>query len=257
MNDAKLTDLDDKIVAFFFQIVTFEATPEMKKNYLNKHNLYFNNPRKRRKPPLISNDPKIIQKIRGCLSKLSTANVDKSYEYLQQILKAILVKEEWAEIAKLFYYNMIEIVGHFQIIDAYLNLLARLEPNFPELVARFHHKVLHEMKTPTNYKDTILEEGHHKTRRYQINNGILIAHIFNKGKYSKDFISQCLGKWVSEISPDTLMGLEIMVKILPLLKIELNNDLPKLLDNIALDKSYPARLRLLLSIPKRNITELR
>ena len=252
MNDPVLTDLDDKIIAFFFQIVNFDATPEMKKNYLNRNNLYFSHQRKRRKPPVVSNDPKIIQKIRGYLSKLSTSNVDKTYQYLQQILKTILVKEEWSEIAKLFYFNMVEIVAHFQIIDAYLNLLAKLEPNFPELVARLHFKISEEMKNPTKFQDSVLEEGNHKTRRYQINNGILIAHIFNKGKYSKEFISECLEKWVSKIGPDNLMGLEILVKILPLLKIELNNELPKMLERISKDNSYPARLRLLLTIPKRN-----
>jgi hypothetical protein len=252
MNDPSLTDLDNKIIAFFFQIVNFEATPEMKKNYLNRNNLYFSNQRKRRKRPLISNDPKIIQKIRGSLSKLSTSNIEKTYQNLQQILKSILIKEEWSEIAKLFYHNMVEIVAHFQIIDAYLSLLAKLEPNFPELIARLHFKISEEMKNPTQFQDSVLEEGTHKTRRLQINNGILIAHIFNKGKYSKDFISECLEKWISNIGPDNLMGLEILVKILPLIKIELNNELPIMLNKISQDKSYPARLRLLLNIPKKN-----
>ena len=176
MNDPSLTDLDNKIIAFFFQIVNFEATSEMKKNYLNRNNLYFSHQRTRRNRPLISNDPKIIQKIRGFLSKLSTSNIDKTYQYLQQILKSILVKEEWTEIAKLFYNNMVEIVAHFQIIDAYLSLLGKLEPNFPELIARLHFKIWEEMKNPTLYQDSVLEEGAHKTRRLQINNGLLIAH---------------------------------------------------------------------------------
>jgi len=251
MNDHTLVDgLDDRIVAFFFQMTTFDATPEMRKHYPNKLNIYFNHRRKRRKPPIISNDPKIIQKIRGSLSKLGTVNVEHTYQYLQTIFRAVLVQEEWDEIAHLFYLNMLD---NIFIIDAYLNLLIKLEDNFPDLIAKIHTIIYSEINHPTQYKDTILEEGAHKTKRYQIANGMLVAYIYNKGKYTKQFLFKCVEDWVTQINPTNLIGLEILVKMLPVLKTNLKNNVSEILSNISQDKSYPARLRLLLTLPKKRV----
>jgi hypothetical protein len=252
MNDHRLVDgLDDRIIAFFFQMTTFEASSEMKKTYPNKFNLYFSHRRKHRKPPIISNDPKIIQKIRGSLSKLSTSNIDSTYQYLQTIFRAVLVREEWQEIANLFYLNMLD---NIFIIDSYLDLLIKLEDNFSDLVEKIHHRIASEVRKPTQYNDNLIEQGAHKTKRCQVANGMLVAHIFNKKKYSRKFLMQCIEYWITQINPDNLMGLEILVKTLPLLKFDLENGLANMLSKISQDKSYPARLRLLLTLPAKRVS---
>jgi len=251
MNDHRLIKgLDDRVIAFFFQMTPFEASAEMKKNYPNKFNLYFSHRRNHRKPPIISNDPKVIQKIRGSLSKLGTSNIENTYQYLHTIFKLVLVREEWIEIANLFYLNMLD---NLFIIDAYLDLLIKLEDNFPELVQKIHYRICNEINYPTQYKDTLLEDGSHKTKRYQIANGMLIAYIYNKKKYTKQFLLNCIEYWVSQINPNNLLGLEILVKTLPLLKFNLENGLSNMLSNISKDNSYPARLRLLLTLPTKRI----
>lgn len=248
MNNVDLTLDDTSLISFLTTINNFKITKEMRFHYPNKHNVHFNRLKARPKN-IICQDPEIIKNIRSLLGKISVQNYDTIKDKIVDLCKNNSVC--WDELSK-YIHNII--IDNIFIIDAYINLLIDLEKNgFKKLIYNIHQLIVEQINNPKNFEnDTLSETAIDKVKRWKISNSILLVNLFNRGKYSKEFLNKQLDHWVSEININNQQNLEILLKIVPLFandKLPIMNDNVKTkLQNIIDNKAYPSRFRLMLQI---------
>ncbi len=239
LNSKNLCSVNPQLV-FFFQKISI--TKSNKIYYPNKFNIYFNKKRSRPKKVLCQ-DPEIIRKIRSVLSKITSQNYDKLYEQLTNHLDKYAFDD--SEIGEHIYNCIIDNIFH---IDTYINLLTCLELNHPKIIYYVHKLITDQAKNPKQcLKNTISESMQDKEKRWQISNAILLTKLYVKNKYSKEFLNECVSIWLLKTTLNHVMGLEIMIKITPLLDTKsLYQNNAKLLNDFAKNVDYPPRLRYLL-----------
>lgn len=245
LNHPDLSSLDLKLVTFFNSLPVYPITKEIRFYYPNKFNMHFNKNRIRPKS-VISNDPMITKKIKSTLSKVSHQNIEKMTIQLEDLLSQ-QDDFDWTDIAELFYAS---IVDNILMVELFVKILKKLEEKYPKLVHHVHHLILKQLYHPRLFKDSLSESGASKAKRWQIANGVLIAQIYHQKSYSKAFLVRILNLWLSEASPDNLIPLEILVKVLPVLEgVRLDKSIRDKLLQLSKEKAYPSRLRLLLNLP--------
>lgn len=250
LNHPDLSALDVNLISFFNDLPSYQITKEIRYFYPNKFNIHFNRNRARPKT-VVSNDPEITKKLRSNLSKVSDQNIDK----MTDRIKELLTQQEdfdWKDISLLFYEIIIQ---NIFFVNLFVNILKILEPKHPKLIHHIHHLIINQVYHPRTFKDTLSEPGENKAKRWQVSNGLLIAQIYKARKYSQLFMEKILKMWLSRTSPESLVPLEILVKVIPELKKEkgfkLEKSISEKLTAISQDKSYPGRLRLLLTLPSK------
>lgn len=248
LNDPKLSvNLDFTLVSFLNNLPSFQITREMRIHFPNKLNHHFNRRRQRPKS-ILSNDPIVVKKLRSCFSKISDQNSEKMITEIIEICKA--QEYEWHDLAEHFYCNIIE---NIFLVPIFVQMLIKVEKDFSQLIRNLHHLILNQVTNPREFKDSLLEEGTLKAKRWQISNALLIIELHHQHKYSQEFLNQQLKFWIESVSPENLIPLEILVKATDKMsksQILIPPDLTQRLSAISQDKKYPTRLRLLLTLPK-------
>lgn len=246
-NYADLSNLDLTLMGFFQSLSPYAITKEMRYHFPNKHNIHFN--RKRARPKsIISDDAEILKKLRSCLSKITETNFESMTEQIVKILSA--KNYDWKDVSNHMYLSIID---NIFLAPIFVKLLCELETEYPRLIHNFHHIILSEINNPKVFPDSITELGLDKSKRWQLSNCLLLAELYAQKRYSSEFMTQQINRWLELASPDNLIPLEILIKILPKCKtLELPPHVAKKLQEISVDKTYPTRLRLLLTLPSKS-----
>jgi hypothetical protein len=246
-NNADLSNLDLTLVGFFQSIAPYAITKEMRYHFPNKHNIHFN--RKRARPKsIISDDAEVLKKLRACLSKITDSNFESMTEQVVKILSA--KNYDWTDVSNHMYLSIID---NIFLAPIFVKLLCELETEYTKLIHCFHHIIISEIDTPKVFQDTITELGVDKSKRWQFSNSLLLVELYNQKRYSSEFMVKTINKWLESASVDNPIPLEILIKILPKCKsLELTPNVAKKLQEISQDKTYPTRLRLLLTLPQKN-----
>lgn len=246
LNHSELSNLDLALLGFFKSLPPYAITKEMRYHYPNRHNIHFN--RKRARPKsVISDDPEVLKRLRACLSKITEQNFDAMTE---QIVKILSSKDyDWNDVSSQMYLSVID---NIFLAPIFVKLLGELETEYSTLIHSFHHHILTQLSTPRVFNDTISETGPDKSKRWQISNSLLMAELYTQKHYSPNFIVTHINRWLEEASADNLIPIEILIKMMPKCNnLILPPNVDKRLQEISKDKSYPTRLRLLLTLPKR------
>jgi hypothetical protein len=249
LNQPDLSNYNLRLCGFFKDIAehsySVQVGRDVKNNYPNKYNIYFNRIKTRPKH-VKSTDPELLKKIRNILAKLSPSNVEN---FTVQLIEMFELEPsiEWKSVAELVYINMIDAIF---IVDVYTRLLIRLEENFPLLIHHLHHMVHQQAYTPRKFEhDIVTETAVDKTKRWAVSNGLLIVELFHRGKYRREYLNLVIETWLDASSPENTFYLDIMIKILPKLKKKnLNGPLIEKLTKISQDMAYKSRVRCLLNI---------
>ena len=249
-NHPDLSNIDLHMIDFFSKLPVYPITKEIRFHYPNKFNYHFNK-RKVRPQTIISSDPEILKRLRSNLSKLSEQNIDTITENIKQLLGH--GHHDWKQIADLFYVITIDNVNSKETLltSIYVKLLVKLEKYYHFLLHYLHQKIKNQVYHPHSFTDTFSESGKDKEKRWRISNCLLILEIFHQGKYKKEFLQEVLNHIASQISYENTLPLEVFVIVLRKMKPgEIPDEISKKLMETAEDKNYPARLRLLLDLPK-------
>lgn len=243
-NYADLSNLDLTLMSFFQSIAPYSITKEMRYHYPNKHNIHFN--RKRARPKsIISDDTELLKKLRSCLSKITETNLESMTDQIVKILSG--KNYDWKDVSNHMYLSIID---NIFLAPIFVKLLRELETEYSLLIHHFHHLVLAEINNPKVFQDTITELGVDKSKRWQLSNSILLTELFVQKQYSPSFMVQNINRWLEMASVDNLIPLEILIKIIPKCKtLEIPPHVATKLQEISTDKTYPSRLRLLLTLP--------
>lgn len=248
INSKNLCLDNSELVNFFDNLCSYKITKDMKQQYINKKNKYFNKEEKRPKS-IICDDSEIIKNIRSLLGKISVQNYDTIRDKIVDICDGKNIS--WKELSEQFYTIIID---NIFIIDIYVKLLIDLEnKGYIKLIYNIHHLIIDQIKNPRNFTvDSLSETGVDKIKRWKISNAILLTTLFNNNKYSKDFINKQIDHWLSLININNCLELEILLKIVPLFDKNkypvMNDDIKGKMNEIKNNKSYPGRIRLMLEI---------
>lgn len=246
MNNMDLSNIDLTLIGFFNSLPTYQITKEMRFHFPNKNNIHFNKRRIRPKA-VISDDPVLVKKLRSCLSKISPQNMTSMTKQINEILGA--QNYDWKDVSEHFYVSAID---NIFLADIFVKLMIELDKTNSDLIHHMHHLIKDQVYKPRVFENTLSEDGVSKAKRYQISNSLLITDIFVQKKYSSKYILSLLDYWLSSITPDNLISLEILIKIMPkLVDLDMPTELIEKLKSVSQDKAYPTRLRLLLNLPKR------
>jgi hypothetical protein len=249
LNKPDLIQLTPKVIQFFKSLAekSSQLKKDTKSHYPNRNNIFFH-PRKMRITIIACQDPDIIKKIRSILGKITPHNYDSLKDQLVEFLhNCKKEKVSLPQIALLLYGNIID---NIKLVDIYVKLLIELEPIFPNIIYHIHESIVKQINTPQNFdKDTFTETAVDKIKRWTISNSLLLTHIYLKGKYTSKFYNSILRNWLNTTTPDNLIGIEIIAKLIPFLnKKHFETDVLEKLITIFNDKSYPARLRFLIDL---------
>lgn len=244
-NNPDLSGWNYKITRTFFQISQCNGqnhiSKEVKNNYPNKFNIYFNKKRWRKK--IQSSDPEILKRIRSILGKVSPSTIDTMQDQIIDLLETH--PHNWESVSTLFFENILDNVF---VVDIYARLLIKLEHKFPILLHHIHHLSRKQVKEPTKYDvDTFRESAEDRTKRCVVANALYIIEMFYRGKYSRKYLNQTFKSWLDQASPENTFYLEVIVKVLQKIKkTNLDQEVLEKLTQFSNDKSYPGRLRFLL-----------
>tara|TARA_R100001163_G_C5068366_1_gene208519 strand:+ start:10891 stop:11844 length:954 start_codon:yes stop_codon:yes gene_type:complete len=246
INNPDLSNLDLTLCGFFSSLPLYNITKEMRFHFPNRNNIHFNKKRTRPKS-VISEDPEVLKSLRSCLSKITEQNFDTMVSRITDILNG--KDYDWNDVSRHVYLSVID---NIFLAPIFVNLLVKLEPKFPKLIHHLHRMIQKQIFEPEEFKDTISESGQNKTKRWQISNALLVSELYIQKCYSPNFIIKKIEYWLNKATIDNTIPLEILIKIIPKLKdLNIPSEVNSKLKEISEDKTYPTRLRLLLTLPKK------
>lgn len=236
-------------------ITFFNMFQKNKNSYHNPYNANFPSQNRKKIVPQIEpfSDDKIIFDLKELLLKVNDEN--KTF-VLGQILKLHFTPTCEDKVSSL----LLEItVNCIFLVHVYVDIILGIESKCKNIIEKINKAIINQIYHPKEFSsendDVACETAEQKSKKWRINNGLLISELFLRGKYHHQFmINQVLVPLINGISPINLINIEILSKIFPIVgpKLEIAHkanltDIFHQLEGISKDKvNYPTRNRFLI-----------
>lgn len=250
INKKNIYPIPNQVIAFFNQF------PKNKNPYQNPFNANFITQNRKKIIPTAEpfSDDKIIFDLRELILKV---NEDNKSTILEQILKLHFTPTCEEKIAEL----LLEVtVNCIFLVHVYVDIILGIEGKCKNIIEKINKAIINQIYYPKEFSaendDIACETAEQKSKRWRINNGLLISELFLRDKYPHQFmINHVLTPLINGVqqSSDTknLVNIEILNKIFPIVgpKLEIRHkaNLESVflqLEKISQDKAkYPTRHR--------------
>lgn len=178
------------------------------------------------------NDEIILNKLKMNLIKLSDNNYDK---LVDDIVNMKIPEHILSSFVDTIYRYSIECIFYIHI---YVNLIMKFKEKNPKLFNLFIENLLEQFKNPPSYSSN---DEENKTKRYELGNITIIAHLYKMEYFNKEFIKSNIFDRIFHMTRVT--DLELILKWFEIIDINQFKEYVPLMSELLNDKKFSTKSR--------------